>query len=147
MNSFDFEYRKLGSFTYHLLNSPADIKSLLMHWIMQEWQADHHEAPAEMWTVEWMNLLPQMEFSLQQVDLLEIQPRTDLMNHAAEDGPFIDSLNKRADEREEAMLRGVSIEPLLVNAQNMELMDGYTRHTVLKRHKQEIVYIYAGLIK
>jgi hypothetical protein len=146
MNSFDFEYHKLGKFTYHLLAAPADIKALLTRWIMQEWEVDHREAPHEMWTVEWMSLLPQMEFSLQQVKLSEIQPRTDLMNHVAEDGPFIDSLNERADEREEAMLRGVSIEPLLVNAQNMQLMDGYTRYTVLKRHGQEIVYIYAGLI-
>lgn len=147
MNSFDFEYRRLGRFTYHLLTSPADIQALLTHWIMQEWEVDHREAPHEMWTVEWMNLLPQMEFSLQQVRLSEIQPRIDLMNHVAEDGSFIESLNERADEREEAMLRGVSIEPLLVNVQNMQLMDGYTRYTVLKRHEQEIVYVYAGLIE
>lgn len=146
MNSFDFEYRKLGKFTYHLLASPANIKALLNHWVMQEWEVDHREAPDETWTVEWMNLLPRMEFSLRQVKLSEIQPRTDLMNHVAEDGSFIESLNERADEREEAMLRGVSIEPLLINAQNMELMDGYTRYTVLKRYDQEIVYVYIGLI-
>lgn len=118
-----------------------------MHWIMQEWETDHREAPNEIWTVEWMDLLPQMEFTLRQVRLAEIQPRADLMNHVVEDDSFMESLNERADEREEAMLRGVSIEPLLVNAQNMQLMDGYTRYTVLKRYQQEVVYVYAGLIK
>ena len=45
------------------------------------------------------------------------------------------------------MLRGVSIEPLLVNRNGFELMDGYTRYTVLKRYEQEEVYAYLGEIK
>jgi hypothetical protein len=60
---------------------------------------------------------------------------------------FQESLKERADEREEAMRRGVSIEPLLVNQNGFELMDGYTRYTVLKRYEQKEVYAYVGVIK
>jgi hypothetical protein len=137
---FSFEYRKLGNFTYHILSDPGEIKSYLMKWIMREWEFDHHEAPEEHWTVSWMNTLPQMEFTLQTVQLDDIRPYADLMS--VED--FQRSLKERADEREEAMLRGLSIEPLLVNQNGFELMDGYPRYTVLKRYGQKEVYAYPG---
>jgi hypothetical protein len=59
---------------------------------------------------------------------------------------FQSRLKERADEREESILRGTSIEPLLVNRNGFELMDGYTRYTVLKRYSQEEVYAYLGRI-
>jgi hypothetical protein len=60
---------------------------------------------------------------------------------------FRRSLEERADEREESMLRGVSIEPLLLEHAGLELMDGYTRYTVLLRHRQEQAYAYVGWIR
>lgn len=135
-----FEYRKLGDFTYHVLTDPEAIKSHLMRWIMQEWEQDHNEAPHEHWTVEWMRLLPGMEFLLETVALEEIRPHPDLMRVRE----FRVSLQERADEREWSILRGVSLEPLLVNHSNHQLMDGYTRYTVLQRYKQGEVYAYLG---
>jgi len=137
---FPFEYRKLGDFTYNILSEPADIKDHLMKWIMHEWEIDHNEAPNEHWTVSWMNLLPGMDFSLEIIELKNIHPNPDLMSVV----DFISDLEERADEREESMLRGVSIEPMLVNRNGFELMDGYTRFTVLKRHGQKEVYVYLG---
>jgi hypothetical protein len=140
--SFSFEYRKLGDFTYHALADPAEIQSYLLKWIMREWELDHDEAPEEHWTVAWMQILPQMQFSLEVIHLEDIRPNADLMSVK----DFQTSLQERADEREEAMLRGVSIEPLLVNRNSFELMDGYTRYTVLKRHTQKEVYAYMGSV-
>ena len=137
-----FEYRKLGDFTYNVLPDPITIKAYVMKWIMREWEFDHSEAPDEEWTVEWMNILPNMEFALEIIELESIHPRADLMS--VED--FQTSLKERADEREESMLRGVSIEPLLINRNGMELMDGYTRYVVLKRHNQKEVYAYVGSV-
>lgn len=111
-----------------------------MKWIMREWEIDHHKVPEETWTVEWMSSLPKMEFTLETIELEVIRPRADLMS--MED--FQISLRERANEREEGMLRGVSIEPLLVNRNGFELMDGYTRYTVLKRYQQKEVYAYIG---
>jgi hypothetical protein len=135
-----FEYRKLGDFTYNVLPDPLTIKAYLMKWILSEWESDHNEAPDEKWTVEWMNLLPKMEFALEILKLESIHPRADLMS--VED--FQTSLKERADEGQESMLRGVSIEPLLINRNGSELMDGYTRYMVLKRHEQKEVYAYVG---
>jgi len=137
---FPFEYRKLGDFTYHVLSEPITIKAYLTEWILPEWEVDHSKAPEEKWTVEWMNLLPNMEFALEIIRLDDIHPRSDLMS--VED--FQNSLKERADEREESLLRGVSIEPLLINRNGFELMDGYTRYMVLKRHNQKEVYAYMG---
>ena len=139
---YAFEYTKLGKFTYHVLRDPDDIKEYLLEWIMREWDFDHNEAPDEHWTVTWMNALPTIDFTLEVVQLDDINPNKDLMS--VED--FQVSLKERADEREESMLRGVSIEPLLVNRNGFELMDGYTRYTVLKRHNQKEVYAYVGSV-
>lgn len=135
-----FEYRKLGDFTYHVLWDVTEIKTYLMKWILREWELDHNEAPEEHWTVAWMSVLPTMELGLEIVSLDDIRPNADLMSVA----DFQVSLKERADEREEAMLRGVSIEPLLVDRNGFELMDGYTRYTVLKRYNQKEVYAYVG---
>jgi hypothetical protein len=135
-----FEYRRLGDFTYHILSDPEAIKNHLMKWIMREWELDHNEAPHEHWTVEWMQVLPKMAFSLESIPLEEIHPHPDLMRVAE----FRDSLQERADDREWSMLRGVSIEPLLVNHTGFQLMDGYTRYTVLRRYAQKDVYAYLG---
>jgi len=139
---YDFEYPRLGDFTYHILQDPKVIKEYLMEWIMREWEIDHNQAPDEHWTVAWKNLLPKMEFSLEVIELDNIIPNADLMS--VED--FQISLNERAEERVESMLRGVSIEPLLVNRNGFELMDGYTRYTVLKRHHQQLVFAYLGMV-
>jgi len=137
---FPFEYHKLGSFTYNVLSDPVDIKAYLMKWIMREWEIDYYEAPDEHWTIAWMDILPKMDFTLEVIPLEEIHPNNDLMSVAE----FQTSLKERANEREESMLRGVSIEPLLTNRDGYELMDGYTRYTVLKRHSQKEVYVYLG---
>jgi hypothetical protein len=137
---FPFEYTKLGDFTYHVLRDPLTIKAFLMKWVMREWKLDHAEAPAEHWTVAWMDLLPNMEFALEVIKLNDINPHPDLMSVPE----FISSLQERADEREESVLRGISIEPLLINRNGFQLMDGYTRYTVLKRYAQKEVYAYAG---
>ena len=135
-----FQYTKLGDFTYHILTDTADIRSHLMTWIMPEWESDHNEAPDEHWTVKWMNLLPKMTFQLEIVKLEDIHPNADLWNV----DEFRFDLEERADERKESFLRGGSIEPLLINKNGFELMDGYTRYTVLKRYEQKEVYAYVG---
>ena len=135
-----FQYVRLGDFTYHLLSDPALIKSHLTKWMMREWEHDHNEAPHEHWTVEWMQVFPKMDFTLEILPLKEIQPHPDLW--AVQE--FQSSLQERADDREWSVLRGVSIEPLVVNRSGFQLMDGYTRYVVLKRYQQQNVYAYVG---
>ena len=141
---FEFEYRKLGDFTYNILAHKDDIYPFLLQWMWQEWQSDHEEFPDQIWTVEWLKLLPQMTVSLEILDFEVIKPRVDLMSHQTASYSFIEELTVRAQERELSMLRGVSIEPLLVNEDGLELMDGYTRLMVLQKYGQEKVYAYIG---
>lgn len=142
-----YEYRRLGAFTYHVLESPSEIGELFTRWILPEMQADHLEDPNQPWTVEWLQQAPTLTYSLHIVPLSVIQPRTDLMAFETEHYSFRRSLERRADEREEALLRGVSTEPLWVKRQGWVLMDGYTRFTVFTRHHQELVYAYVGEVE
>lgn len=139
-----FEYTKLGNFTYNIIRDQRDIKPFLLKWIGKEWEADHAEFPDQAWTLEWLNSLKHMSFQLEIVDLDEIVPRADLMSYKNDGYSFKDELKERADEREESMMRGISIEPLIINKKGSELMDGYTRYTVLKRKGEKQVYAYVG---
>jgi hypothetical protein len=87
-----------------------------------------------------------MEFRLEPVDLDDIRLHPDLMRYKTEADDFLSSLESRADEREESLLRGVSTEPLLVNGATLQLMDGYTRYVVLKRHSQKQALAYIGRV-
>jgi len=85
-----------------------------------------------------------MKFKLLIVDLGKINPRDDLMNYRKNNYSFLEELNLRVEEMEESFLRGSSIEPLIVNNVGWELMDGYTRFMILKKHKQKKIYAYVG---
>jgi len=135
-----FQYTRFGDFTYHILTDPVLIKSHLTKWMMREWEHDHNLAPDEHWTVEWMKVFPGMEFTLEVLPLREIHPHPDLW--AVQQ--FQRELKERADEREDSVLRGVSIEPLVVNHAGTQLMDGYTRYLLLNRYNQQDVYAYVG---
>lgn len=142
-----YEYRRLGDFTYHVLERPSEIREVLTRWILPEMQADHDEDPSQPWTVEWLHQAPGLSFSLQLIPLSVIQSRANLMAFETEHYSFRRSLERRADEREQALLRGVSTEPLWVRRQGWELMDGYTRFTVFTRHQQQLVYAYVGEVE
>ena len=140
---YPFEYRKLGDFTYHIISNPDDIKTHVMKWNMLEWESDHSKSPNEHWTVAWMNVLPRMDFKLEILRLEDIQPNHDLWSVEQ----FHIELKERAQEREEAVLCGVSIAPLLVNRNGFELMDGYTRYVLLRCYQQQEVYAYVGSVQ
>ncbi len=46
---------------------------------------------------------------------------------------------------EESVLQGSSIGPLIIKSDGFELMDGYTRYTILKKYQQKQVYAYVCL--
>ena len=91
-----------------------------------------------------MNLLPKMEFRLEILKLNTIKPRPDLMGHKKPTYEFMAELLERVAEREVSLLRGVSTEPLVVNFDSFELMDGYTRYLVMQKHSQKQVYAFVG---
>ncbi len=142
---FEFEYRKLGDFTYNVLTNPQDIRNFLNEWLLKEWSDDHEEFPDQSWTVEWLEMLPKMEFTLEVLEFDAINPRAELMGYHSKSYDFREELQVRAKERKESLLRGVSTEPLVVNRNGLELMDGYTRYTVLKKHRQQNVLAYVGI--
>ena len=143
----NFEYTKFGAFTFHVLRDPRAIRSQLLKWITLEWEHDHALGPDEYWTVEWLERLPSMRFSLEILKLSDIRPRADLMAYSKPGYSFVAELDERVKEREQAVGRGCSVEPLLVDGSNMELMDGYVRYTLLRRHRQRTCYAYVGIAR
>lgn len=141
-----FEFKKLGVFTYNILADVEDLNPFLSQWLEKEWRRDLMEFPEQPWTKEWLTLLSHMTFRLEILELNAISLRADLMSHQTQRYSFREELQQRATEREESMLRGVSIEPVVVNKHGWELMDGYTRYTVLRKYQQRKVYAYVGQV-
>jgi len=144
MIKYNYEYVKLGSVTYNLLRDPNDIKSYLLEFILKEMEIDHSECPDQHWTIEWMDAVKTLTFTLQEIDLSLINLRANLMAYESDDEVFIVDLQERMEEREESFLRGLSFEPLVVNGLNFELMDGHTRHMLFKKYDIKYVYAYIG---
>ncbi|MHA2473956.1 MAG: hypothetical protein ACXAES_12060 [Promethearchaeota archaeon] len=142
-----FEYKQLGKFTYHILPNMDNINHFLQTWLRKEWETDHSEDPDQPWTLEWLDLLSLMKFELKKINRDSVNLRKDLMDYKTETYNFQNELNDRVADMEESILRGSSIEPLIVNGENMELMDGYTRYKILKKYDQERVYAYVGTLK
>lgn len=86
-----------------------------------------------------------MDFRLEVLNLGIVKPRNDLISHKTPTYDFMSELDLRVREREESFHRGISCEPIVVNKCGFELMDGYTRYMILKRHKQEKVMAYVGI--
>jgi hypothetical protein len=143
----EFTYERMGTFTYHVVRDSAAATDLLRYWLQREWEQDRAEAPGEPWTAEWLSLLPRLEFRLAEVDLASVHVRADLMAHHTGAHRFVTELRARAREREESVLRGVSIEPLVVLERTGELMDGYTRYWVLREHREPRAFAYLGSVR
>lgn len=139
-----FIYRKLGNVVYNIIENEENINPCLTKWLGREWRIDNEEHPDQVWTKEWLTQLPNMNFKLAIVDIGEIRPRKELMNYKKGGHSFRDELKERVRERQESILRGISIEPLVVRHSDMELMDGYTRYFVLKKLDEKKVYAYVG---
>lgn len=140
---YGWDYIALEGITYNVLKK-QQIKAFIADWIVREWKIDHSEFPDQPWTQEWLSLEPRMQFDLEIVDLCKVQLREDLMSYNTDADNFSESLKERALEREESLLRGVSTEPIIINEDGFELMDGYTRYTVLKKLGKRKVYAYVG---
>lgn len=139
-----FNYKKLGRFTYHIINNKNDITPFISKWLKKEWDIDIKEFPEQQWTINWLNLLPFMKFKLDIVEMDKIKLHEDLMQYESESYNFLKSLQTRAEEMEIAIIQGSSIAPLIINKENMELMDGYTRYMILKTYNQKRTYVYLG---
>ena len=139
-----FSYKNLGNFTYHIIKDKDKIKLVLLKWLGKEWKLDHEEFPDQPWTIEWLKLLPEMNYMLMTLDLEKINLREDLMKYKTDNYNFLEELNLRADEMEESVLQGSSIGPLIIKNNGFELMDGYSRYMILKKHQQKKVYAYVG---
>jgi hypothetical protein len=139
-----FRYKKLGKFTYHIIRDKTKIKPFLLNWLGKEWEQDNKEFPDQPWTIEWLNHLLNLQFKLIIIHLDKIILREDLMSYKRDEYNFLEELNLRADEMEQSILQGSSIGPLIIRNEGFELMDGYTRYMILKRHQQKRIYAYIG---
>ncbi len=141
--------RRLEGISYWVIEDSVGIYDFVNTELRREWEEDVGSEGRDPEDDEWLRTLAKREWKLSVVRLDRIRLNPKIMNFVdeAKQYSFQKSLKKREKELEEVMRRfGVVIWPLIVKAENCELVDGYCRYATLKTMKKTKTYAYAGTI-
>jgi hypothetical protein len=139
--------RRLDGITYWAIENSEGIYDFINLEIRKEWTEDarsEHRNPDD---DEWLRALSQRRWSLEIIETDRIKLNPNITNYVDSSSGyvFLESLDRRRRELEREIRRfGVVIWPLIVKKENLELVDGYCRHAVLKAMSVKRIYVYAG---
>jgi hypothetical protein len=138
--------RKLDGITYWVIEDPEEIRELVCDNIRMEWEADiaeqkDHEEGA------WLGTIQARDWRLKVVGLDEIKLSMDIMNYTNEETGY--NFRKRLEERKKILERdidrfGAVIRPLVLRAEDMQLLDGYCRYHVISDRRVAKAFAYLG---
>jgi hypothetical protein len=138
--------RRLGGISYWVLEDPLEIAELVNTNVRREWesdiaeQKDHEEG-------EWLGSLQKRSWSLEVVELSRIKLSKRIMSYSNQKTGY--SFRERLNERMRVLNRdieslGAIIRPLIIRAEDNQLMDGYCRYHVLSDRSIPRAYAYVG---
>jgi len=138
--------RKLQGISYWVIEAPSDIAELVNTNIRREWEADiaeqedHEEG-------RWLASLRKRKWELKMMKLNEIKLSDETMNSRNEKTGY--DFRKRLEERVRLLERDIDrfgsvIRPLVVRAEDGQLMDGYCRYHTLKERGVTKTFAYVG---
>ncbi len=139
--------RRLDGITYWVIENPEGIYDFINTEIRKEWTEDarsEHRNPDD---DEWLRTLSPRRWSLEIIETDRIGLNPDIINYvdASSGYVFLKNLDRRRRELEREIRDfGVVIWPLVVKKEDLELVDGYCRHAVLKAMSVKTMYVYAG---
>ena len=142
--------RRLEGISYWVIEDPVGIFDFVNTELRREWEEDARSEGRNPEDDEWLRTLAKREWKLDVVKLDRIRLNPEIMDYVDKDKQysFKSSLKKRERELSEVMRRfGVVIWPLIVKAENCELVDGYCRYATLETMKKTKTYTYAGSIR
>jgi hypothetical protein len=139
--------RRLHSVTYWVIEDPILISDFINTNIRREWEADARSEDRNPDADSWLQNLSARKWSLETVQTSNIRLNPKVMEFVDDRRgySFASSLAKRSDSlRREIETYDTVIWPLIVRAEDMQLMDGYCRYSTLKRMEVPQTYGYVG---
>jgi hypothetical protein len=138
--------RVLEGASYWVIEDPGEIAELVNINVRREWEADiaeqedHEEG-------KWLASLPRRKWRLEILPMASIKLNYRIMNYT--NVKTVYDFRERLEERKRAMKDdmdrfGRVIQPLVVRAEDVQLMDGYCRYHVLLDKGVTKTYAYVG---
>lgn len=138
--------RVLEGIPYWVIEDPLEIGELICNNVRKEWEADiseqedHEEG-------RWLKSLEKRKWRLVTMELGNIMLRDQIMNYTNEATGY--NFRRRLQERVDHLNRdldkfGAIIRPLIIRADDSQLMDGYCRYHVLLKRGIKEAYTYVG---
>lgn len=138
--------RDLEGISYWVIEDPPEIANLVNRNIRKEWesdiaeQEDHEEGT-------WLGSLQERKWRLDIVDLDKIKLSDRILNYVNDATGY--NFRRRLEERKKNLERdidryGALIRPIVIRAEDSQLMDGYCRYHVLRGRGIMQAYAYVG---
>ena len=136
--------RTLDGITYWVIESTEDIHDFINTQIRKEWTADARDEGRDPKEDPWLESLSSRKWRLEVLRVSEIKPNP--YEFIPKTGyNFEERLAKRSEQLRKAVeTYGSVIWPVIVRHEDMQLVDGYCRHTTLRAIGIPRIYAYVG---
>lgn len=141
--------RRLEGITYWVIEDSEAIHDFVNREIRTEWEADARFEGRDPREDPWLMTLSKRRWHLEiaETDQIRLNPR--IMNYVDDvrSYNFSEALAKRSDELRKSIQEYAQvIWPVIVRGEDFMLVDGYCRHTALKRMNIKRIYAYIGTL-
>ena len=136
--------RRLDGIAYWVIEDPNEIYDFINSQIRKEWTADAKHEGRTPQDDPWLQELSKRKWQLEILQLDEIKPNP--YEFIPKTGyNFEEKLAKRSKELRQAVeTYGSVIWPVIVRQEDMQLVDGYCRYTMLQAMNVPRIYAYVG---
>ena len=139
--------RRLEGITYWVIEDSEEIHDFINTEIRKEWEADARFEGREPSDDLWLKTLSKHKWHLEITEINKIQLNPRIMNFVDNERKYtyVEELAKRCDELQTSIREySTVIWPIIVKAENFQLVDGYCRYSALKMINVGSIYVYLG---
>ena len=139
--------RWLDGIAYWVIDDPDAIYEFVNKQLRKEWEEDARSEERDPIKDEWLQDLSIRSWELTTMETSRIKLDPQILNRVdtSHDYNFAERLKKRSAElRRSIESFGTVIWPLIVRAENFQLVDGYCRYQTLHDLSIPRVYVYVG---
>ena len=139
--------RRFDGVSYWVIEDPREISEFVNINIRKEWESDCVFEGKDPGRSEWLLSLKERKWELKVVGVRGVGLNQELMNYSdTKTGyDFAAHLKERKERLKDGMQRyGAVIPPVVLRAEDNQLMDGYCRYSALKDMGVKRIYAYVG---
>jgi len=142
--------QELMGISYLVVEKSGEIFTLVNTEGKKEWESKVAAVGRPQFLRAWLSSLPTREWHLEKLGLEEIKLSADIMDYVDSRTGFV--FKKDLEGRKRALgdclaTTGKAIPPLVVRAEDRQLMDGYCRYHVLKDRGVTETLAYVGALR